>query len=458
MAAAALPQVPGASPKAVTCNRNINGSVPKLPSICTSTSSDDEELGEGEHAAFVANFGYLAGEKAPSQNFQAHLASLLGTFQFFQDLDPFVVAKLPAVITGLSKRTSTVLFRQGDPPGNCYIILSGEASICVKSEEELAEDALNPKSGNGMRTVEGFSTYNEDTKFGTQIGVLGPGTLLGELALLNDQPRSASVRCDMDTDFLVVRRADFDNILKEDMVSKGDEKLKFLMAHVPGMRDGPMPKLGTKQPHASYYFKKANFPRGHSFFREGSVAEPSIIVMYKGSAECRRSELAPCGAGSALPSSASTPALEARSHEDPLPGGCKLGNFRRSPSMISRSNYNARLKSLAREKELGETINRLGVLMPGGVFGSLPLQEKEPYSVFVTSAQCEVFICSGSDLSKLPRRLLETVRDYLATTAAWRLGRHLQSQDFRKSRPLEVGDKLAKKRQPLIRIKSSPVL
>merc|ERR1719335_1012354 len=103
----------------------------------------------------------------------------------------------------------------------------------------------------------------------------------------------ATVRCLQDTDFLVIRRCDFDTILKEEMVRKGDEKLRFLMAHMPGMRDVPVPKSGTKQPHASYFFKKLTFKRGHRFFQEGTVAEPSVFVVYRGSVECRRSELAP---------------------------------------------------------------------------------------------------------------------------------------------------------------------
>jgi len=399
----------------------------------------------------METFGWLAGEKPTSPNFQDRAASILETFKFFKELSPSVQANLPSVISTMSKRSGTVLFREGDLPGNCYIVLSGEATIFVKTEEDLAGDASPDKTVriSGIKTVEGFSMYGEDSKFGTEIGLLGPGTLIGELALVNDQPRSATVRCAKDTDFLVIRRSDFDNLLKEDMVKKGDVKLRFLMEHVPGMRAVAVPKSGTVKPHASYFFTKSSFQRGHCFFKEGSVAEQSIMVMYKGSVECCRRELAPTGVGAALPSALSTPVL----YEE-VPGGAKLGNYRRTPSMISRSGYKAQLKSLARVQELDETINRLGVLMPGSIFGSLPFQEKEPFTVTVTSQQCEVFICSGPELSKLPRKLLDTIREYLAHAATWRLKHHVRSQDFRKSRPL---DKLAKKR-PLLRVTSSPAV
>lgn len=423
----------------------------KLPSVVPSCSSSAAACGddspEGEHAAFTASFGSLVGEKPTSQGFQGKAVSILESFKFFQELDPGVQANLPSVIGTMSKRSGTVLFREGDAPGNCYIVLNGEANIFIKTEEDLQEGTTTPRT-TGIKTVEGFSTYGEESRFGTQIGTLGPGTLIGELALVNDQTRSATVRCGQDTDFLVIRRSDFDNILKEDMVRKGDEKLRFLMEHVPGMRAVAVPKSGTKQPHASYFFTKSSFTRGHNFFNEGSVAEQSIMVIYKGSAECRRKELAPPGVGAPLPTSLSTPAP----HE-PLPGGAKLGNYRRTPGMIARCNYSSRLNSLARVQELDETVNRLGVLVPGSVFGSLPFQEKEPFTVTVTSQTCEVFICSGPELLKLPRKLLDTIREYLAHAASWRLKHHLRSQDFRKNRP---PDKLAKKRQQLIRVSSSP--
>lgn len=457
MAAVAQPQVLPTSPSLMSLGSvgGMQGNVGrtrKLPSICSSSSSSAtcavDDVGD-EHAAFLSTFGSLAAEKTTSQNFQGQACKILESFKFFQELDPEVQAHLPSVISTMFKRSGTVLFREGDLPGNCYIVLSGEASILVKTEEDLAEDPnISTPRTTGIKTVEGFSNYGEDSKFGTEIGLLGPGTLIGELALVNDQLRSATVRCAKDTDFLVIRRSDFDNILKEDMVRKGDEKLRFLMAHVPGMRAVAVPKSGTKQPHASYFFTKSSFSRGHRFFQEGSVAEPSIMVMYKGSAECRRSEHAPPGVGAPLPTSLSAPAP----HEL-LPGGVKLGNYRRTPGTISRSNYQNRLKLLAREPEVDETVNRLGVLMPGSVFGSLPFPEKEPFTVTVTSQQCEVFICSGPELLKLPRKLLDTIREHMAHAAAWRLNHHLRSQDFRKGRP---PDKLAKKRQYLVRVTSSP--
>lgn len=457
MAATVLPQVAGALPPAAPASSARHTSqLPKLPSICSSTPATCEETPAkevvGEHAAFVANYGSMINETG--EVFQAHARELVKTFKFFQGLDPGVQSQLPEVIGTMSKREGAVLFREGDSPGNCYIVLKGEAAIFIRTEEDQpdpdAEDTPRGRGCGGIKTVEGFSSYSDDSNFGTQIGVLGPGTLVGELALVNDQPRSATVRLTADTDFLVIRRTDFDNLLKEDMVRKGDEKLRFLMGHVPGMKQTAVPKSGVKTPHACYYFNKAAFPRGHHFLREGLVAEPCIIILFKGAAEVRRSEHAPQGVGAALPSSLSTPVL----HEQ-LPGGMMLGTYRRAPGVMERCNFQARLKSLARVPDCDETVNRLGVLVPGGIFGSLPFQDKEPFTVTVTSPMCEVFMCSGSDLTKLPRRLLESIREHLAHSAAYRLQQHQRAQDLRRNRP---PDKTVKKRRGLIRISSSPVI
>merc|ERR1711879_682953 len=142
----------------------------------------------------------------------------------------------------------------------------------------------------GRRTVDGYSQYHDESNFGARIATVGAGQLVGELALLNDGTRTATVQCTEHCEFLVIRRTDFDNILKEEMVQKGDEKLKFLMQHMPGMRDVPVPKPGTR-PHASYFFRKARYLKGHVFLQQGMPAETEIYVVLKGTVEFFRSEV-----------------------------------------------------------------------------------------------------------------------------------------------------------------------
>ena len=222
-----------------------------------------------------------------------------------------------------------------------------------------------------------------------------------------------------DTEFFLIRRNDFDNVLKEEMVKKGDEKLRFLMRHLPGMKEVPVsrltkvlislpkpalkphevPKPGGK-PHTSYIFKRTKFPRGHSFLVQNQVAEQGLWVVYRGAVEFRRAELlfeAPKRRERSLP------------HLRPLK------------------------RSVSQPGDLRGVMSRRGLLVQGGVFGSCPLPAPEPFTVQVSSASCEVFYIASGDFPKMPRRLLEVVQDYVALSTAWRLACHQKSTAFRKS-------------------------
>jgi len=65
----------------------------------------------------------------------------LRNLKFFQDMEPGVQQKLAKIVQHVSYQESTVIFRQNDPPGSCYIILSGEIGIFQKSGEDAKEDA-----------------------------------------------------------------------------------------------------------------------------------------------------------------------------------------------------------------------------------------------------------------------------------------------------------------------------
>ncbi|CAE7944530.1 unnamed protein product [Symbiodinium sp. KB8] len=77
-------------------------------------------------------------------------------------------------------------------------------------------------------------------------------------------------------------------------------------------------------------------------------------------------------------------------------------------------------------------MSRRGVLVAGGVFGSLPFPAPEPFTVRVTSPMCEVFFMSSADFPKIPRKLLDILNEYVASSTTWRLGCHQRSTEFRK--------------------------
>lgn len=113
------------------------------------------------------------------------------------------------------------------------------------------------------------------------VAALGSGTLFGELALLNDQPRGATISCFKDCEFLVVEKMDFDRLLKAELNASKEEKLHFLRTHVPGVRS-LQPTIAER---LLYYFNREIVPKNHVFIRQGSTLHGDIFVVWQGAVE-----------------------------------------------------------------------------------------------------------------------------------------------------------------------------
>src|SRR3954453_14099552 len=97
-------------------------------------------------------------------------------------------AELAASAQPVSIRAREWLFRQGDPGDSLYVVLTGRLEIVIETE-----GAAEPKV----------------------IRVLGRGDSVGELALLTESPRSASVRARRDSELLLVTREHFAKLLEQ---------------------------------------------------------------------------------------------------------------------------------------------------------------------------------------------------------------------------------------------------
>jgi len=82
---------------------------------------------------------------------------------------------------------SAVIFREGDPGDSLHIIVEGNVRIVV----------LSPSGGEAT------------------VAMLGPGEFVGDLALLDGRPRSASAVASQPTKTLVVTRSDFGEWLSQ---------------------------------------------------------------------------------------------------------------------------------------------------------------------------------------------------------------------------------------------------
>jgi CRP-like cAMP-binding protein len=81
-----------------------------------------------------------------------------------------------------------VVFRKGEPSGSMYLVQSGQVDV----------------------VLEGDMTPHADQE---PLASLGPGSFVGELGLLLDEPRSATLLAVTDSELLGLSRSDLDDLL-----------------------------------------------------------------------------------------------------------------------------------------------------------------------------------------------------------------------------------------------------
>lgn len=382
---------------------------------------------------------------------------VLMEFPIFRDLAQGVIDALPSVVTYRTEKAGRVLFNQGEPPSDCFIVLAGEvvawkldgcdgdAAKEVERQDvpvpvpetpakrgarrNVTQSLETPKASKSQPTVQrsppislavrdmcgalsmmlamvdngeesdglsdGESPAGSRQKkplgrqgnrkgglgekgswaLGAPVAALGPGSLVGELALIADKPRSATVTCEEDSEFLVIGKDAFDRLVKREMKRSRDDKLEFLRKHVPHFKTLKEAAAET----ALYFFKHGTYPRNHRFYTKGEPADGSIHIVWKGGVEVTSS--------------------------DPR------------PSSRPNSRASSRGSSSAATPE-----RRLGVLLRGSCFGSLPSKPIMPFSAVSASSACEVISLSAENLGLLPevvqRGLRETADQVMARRSA----------------------------------------
>lgn len=253
----------------------------------------------------------------------------------------------------------------------------GSASLAVRKGQDLRiqlPGAEPAKECASVHSDDESGTDDEDLdeapswSRGTKVASLGAGSLFGELALLEDAPRNATIVCHSKCEVLTITKPDFVNILKSQMLGQKTEKLAFLRRHVPGMVDLSESKVADY----AYLFKPAKFPKSHYFARQGGLTESQLSFLVKGSVEFRM-----------------------ESFKD-VPVFCGL-------------------------PEVGH--RRLGCLAPGGMFGSLYPSRYEPFSIIATTSPCDTYCLSREDMKTLPNSILHLLRDVLDSQNNWRVTR-----------------------------------
>jgi CRP/FNR family cyclic AMP-dependent transcriptional regulator len=122
--------------------------------------------------------------------------SLLANVPLFHGLAPFELDALVPVARTVVLTKREELFHKGDEGAQVYVVISGRLKALTTSEE------------------------GDDVVF----SILGPGEVLGEIALLGGSPRTATVTSIDESELLIIDRRDFLSFLR----SHPDVAIKLL--------------------------------------------------------------------------------------------------------------------------------------------------------------------------------------------------------------------------------------
>ena len=114
-------------------------------------------------------------------------AEFLRKVPMFAGLPDSTLERIAARASPVRLHAGEWLFRQGDPADGVYIVQAGRLDVVLESDEEAE-----------------------------LLRVLGPESVVGELALLADTERSASIRARRDSELLKLSRSEFDALVAED--------------------------------------------------------------------------------------------------------------------------------------------------------------------------------------------------------------------------------------------------
>ncbi len=116
--------------------------------------------------------------------------------------------ELAKVLYYESFKRRQVVIRQGDIGFNFYFILSGSVVVEMQKEDQ--------KTGEKQIMI---------------IGELGAGASFGELALLHNDRRKATIVCNEDCEFLKIDKPDYDDVLKKNHEWEWNARTEYLKNH-----------------------------------------------------------------------------------------------------------------------------------------------------------------------------------------------------------------------------------
>jgi CRP/FNR family transcriptional regulator len=132
------------------------------------------------------------------------IASLLARVPAFAELGPQELAEVAAVAVPRSFAPGESVFREGDASNTCYVVRDGRA-----------------------RAIREHADGRQIT-----LATFGPGDIFGELAMFDDERRSATVEAIEELDVLAILGSDMRRLMRE----HADIAVKLAVALVPRLR------------------------------------------------------------------------------------------------------------------------------------------------------------------------------------------------------------------------------
>jgi CRP/FNR family transcriptional regulator, cyclic AMP receptor protein len=109
-------------------------------------------------------------------------ADLLRNVRLFSTCTKRELARIAALVDEVEAPKGKVIVRQGDLGRECFVIRDGKAKVAIR---------------------------------GKRSAVLGPGSFFGEMSLLDQGPRSATVTAETDIQLLVLGSREFSSLVEE---------------------------------------------------------------------------------------------------------------------------------------------------------------------------------------------------------------------------------------------------
>lgn len=197
-----------------------------------------------------------------------YLVRLTQCLQFFSDLPPHIHIACCQVMKVAYFQQGEVVFHCGDAGDSFCVILKGCVEVLVPGFK-LSKEVMQ----------ESRAAREEDL---VQVATLDAGAAFGELALLSNEVRAATVKTKTSVALAILYKDDYDRIFMSQHDGQLKEKVKFLRSF-PLFGDWTQLALSK----LTYFFIELTYKRGEVLFKEGDSVH-DVYFIKSGEFELRK--------------------------------------------------------------------------------------------------------------------------------------------------------------------------